>query len=241
AVDGVRLDLSSAAAVRDAAVEVLQQARVLRPDARIRGVTVQPMVRRSDSRELIAAIADDPLFGPVVVFGRGGTAVRIVDDLAVALPPLDLRLAHELIGRTRVARRLKAYRGARAADERAIALVLVKLAQLATDVPQIRQMSLNPFLADHDSTVTVDARIIVGDTPVLHRGRGHPRLAIFPYPKEWERQITLPDSSSAFVRPVRPEDDALFRTFFSHVTDEDLRLRFFQSLKHFSHEFIARL
>src|SRR5690606_40868723 len=107
AVDGVRLDLSSAAAVRDAAVEVLQQARVLRPDARIRGVTVQPMVRRSDSRELIAAIADDPLFGPVVVFGRGGTAVRIVDDLAVALPPLDLRLAHELISSTRVARRLK--------------------------------------------------------------------------------------------------------------------------------------
>ncbi len=241
AVNGVRLDLASIPAVHDAASDVLQQARALRPDARIRGVTVQPMVRRADSRELIAAIADDPLFGPVVVFGRGGTAVRIVDDLAVALPPLDLRLAHELIGRTRISRRLKAYRGVAAADERAVALVLVKLAQLAADVPQIRQMSLNPFLADHAGTITVDARIVIGDTPVLHKGRGHPRLAIFPYPKEWERRIELLDGNPAFVRPVRPEDDALFREFFTHVTDEDLRLRFFQSLKHFSHEFIARL
>lgn len=241
AVNGVRLDLASIPAVHDAASDILQQARALRPDARIRGVIVQPMVHRADSRELIAAIADDPLFGPVVVFGRGGTAVRIVDDLAVALPPLDLRLAHELIGRTRISRRLKAYRGVAAADERAVALVLVKLAQLATDVPQIRQMSLNPFLADHTGAVTVDARIVVGDTPVLHKGRGHPRLAIFPYPKEWERRIQLLDGSPAFVRPVRPEDDALFREFFTHVTDEDLRLRFFQSLKHFSHEFIARL
>ena len=241
AVNGVRLDLASAVAVHAAATDVLRQAAALRPDARVRGVIVQPMVRRAESRELIAAIADDPLFGPVIAFGRGGTAVRIVDDLAVALPPLDLRLAHELIDRTRIARRLKAYRGVQAADERAVALILVKLAQLATDVPQIRQMSLNPFLADHAGTIALDARIIVGDTPVLHRGRGHPRLAIFPYPKEWERRITLIDGSAAFVRPVRPEDDALFREFFTHVTDEDLRLRFFQSLKHFSHEFIARL
>ena len=101
-------------------------------------------------------------------------------------------------------------------------------------------MSLNPFLADHAGTIAVDARIVVGDTPVLHKGRGHPRLAISPIP-EWERRIELMDGEHAFVRPVRPEDDALFREFFTHVTDEDLRLRFFQSLKHFSHEFIARL
>ncbi|MEE7561023.1 GNAT family N-acetyltransferase, partial [Xanthomonas sp. Kuri4-2] len=75
----------------------------------------------------------------------------------------------------------------------------------------------------------------------LHKGRGHPRFAIFPYPKEWERRIATGDGGHAFVRPVRPEDDALFRAFFARVTDEDLRLRFFQSVKHFSHEFIARL
>ncbi|TWG89081.1 acetyltransferase [Luteimonas sp. J16] len=240
-VDGVRLNRGSEQSVRDAAEEVLRLARERRPDARIRGVTVQAMVERPHARELIAAIADDPVFGPVIVFGRGGVAVRVVDDLAVALPPLDLRLAHELIGRTRVSRRLKAHRGERAADERAIALTLVKLAQLAADVPEIRQLSLNPMLSDADGVVVVDARILVGPVQALHRGRGHPRFAIFPYPSELERHITLADGTRAFVRPVRPEDEALFREFFSHVTDEDLRLRFFQSVRHFSHEFIARL
>jgi acetyltransferase len=128
-----------------------------------------------------------------------------------------------------------------AADERAIALVLVKLAQLAADIPEIRQLDINPLLADRDGVIAVDARIAVAPGRKLHKGRGHPRFAIFPYPKEWERTITLADGSDAFVRPVRPEDDAMFREFFTHVTDEDLRLRFFQSVRHFSHEFIARL
>jgi acetyltransferase len=191
--------------------------------------------------ELIAAIVDDALFGPVIVFGRGGTAVRVIDDLAIALPPLDLRLAHELIDRTRVSRRLKTCRGAPAADERAIALTLVKLAQLAADLPEIRQLSLNPLLADQHGVIAVDARVIVKQMPVLHKGRGHPRLAILPYPQQWEREIELGNGQRMFVRPVRPEDEALARKFFTQVTDEDLRLRFFGAARHFSHEFIARL
>ncbi|MDR6675471.1 bifunctional acetate--CoA ligase family protein/GNAT family N-acetyltransferase [Xanthomonas sp. 1678] len=240
-VDGVRLNLVSAQAVQDAAEGILARARAARPDARIDGVLVQPTLLRPKARELIAGIADDPTFGPVIVFGRGGTAVEVIDDKALALPPLDLRLAHELIGRTRVSRILKAYRDVPAADERAVAMVLVKLAQLAADLPEIRELDINPLLADRDGVIAVDARVAVAPSRRLHKGRGHPRFAIFPYPKEWERRIVLNDGAAAFVRPVRPEDDALFRSFFARVTDEDLRLRFFQAVKHFSHEFIARL
>lgn len=240
-VDGVRLNLANANAVREAAAAILQRARERRPEARIEGVLVQPTVLRPKARELIAGIADDPVFGPVIAFGRGGTAVEVINDQAVALPPLDLRLAHELIARTRVSRVLKAYRDVPAADERAVALVLVKLAQLAADIPEIQQLDINPLLADREGVVAVDARIAVARGRALHKGRGHPRFAIFPYPKEWERTIELADGQPALVRPVRPEDDAMFREFFTHVTDEDLRLRFFQSVRHFSHEFIARL
>ncbi|MEI2796490.1 bifunctional acetate--CoA ligase family protein/GNAT family N-acetyltransferase [Pseudoxanthomonas sp. F11] len=240
-VDGVRLNLANASAVREAAAGILQRARERRPEARIEGVLVQPTVLRPKARELIAGIADDPVFGPVIAFGRGGTAVEVINDQAVALPPLDLRLAHELIARTRVSRVLKAYRDVPAADERAVALVLVKLAQLAADIPEIQQLDINPLLADREGVVAVDARIAVARGRALHKGRGHPRFAIFPYPKEWERTIELADGQPALVRPVRPEDDAMFREFFTHVTDEDLRLRFFQSVRHFSHEFIARL
>ncbi|MCR6625699.1 MAG: bifunctional acetate--CoA ligase family protein/GNAT family N-acetyltransferase [Pseudoxanthomonas sp.] len=240
-VDGVRLNLPNANAVREAAATILQRARERRPDARIEGVLVQPTLLRPKARELIAGIADDPVFGPVIAFGRGGTAVEVINDQAVALPPLDLRLAHELIARTRVSRVLKAYRDVPAADERAVALVLVKLAQLAADIPEIQQLDINPLLADRDGVVAVDARIAVARGRALHKGRGHPRFAIFPYPTEWERTILLGDGQPALVRPVRPEDDAMFRAFFTHITDEDLRLRFFQSVRHFSHEFIARL
>lgn len=241
-VGGVRLNLASAAAVREEAAGILERARQARPDARIDGVMVQPMIVKPKARELICGLADDPTFGPVVVFGRGGTAVEVIDDKSLALPPLDLRLAHELIGRTRVSRILKAYRDVPAADERAVALVLVKLAQLAADVPQVRELDINPLLADKDGVISVDARVAIApwDGPV-QKGPWHSRFVVRPYPKEWEREEQLPHGRRMFVRPVRPEDEALFLDFFTHVTDEDLRLRFFSAVRHFSHEFIARL
>ena len=241
-VDGVRLNLVSEAAVRDAAAGILDRARQLRPQARIEGVTVHPMIVKAKARELIAGIADDATFGPVIVFGRGGTAVEVIDDKALALPPLDLRLAHDLISRTRVSRILKAYRDVPAADERAVALVLVKLAQLAADVPQVRELDINPLLADRDGVIAVDARVAIAPHPgPAQKGPWHTSFVIRPYPKEWERTVELAHGRRMFVRPVRPEDEEMFRGFFARVTDEDLRLRFFSAVRHFSHEFIARL
>jgi acetyltransferase len=213
----------------------------VRPDARITGVTIHPMVLRLKARELIAGIADDPTFGPVIVFGRGGTAVEVIGDKALALPPLDLELARDLIGRTRVSRVLRAYRDVPAADIDAIALLLVKLAQLAADLPEIRELDLNPVLADQNGLIAVDARIAVATVEPARRGpSSHPRFAIRPYPKEWERHAQLRDGTKIFVRPVRPEDEPLYGPFFAAVTPEDLRLRFFAPVKEFGHTFIAR-
>jgi acetyltransferase len=159
----------------------------------------------------------------------------------LALPPLDLALARRLIARTRVARILKAYRNVPAADERAIELLLVKLAQLVADFPEIREIDLNPVLADETGVIAVDARVSVA--PVEKpRGSpsGHPRFAIRPYPKEWERHATLRDGTALLMRPVRPEDERLYGPFLAAVSREDLRLRFFAPVKDFSHAFIAR-
>ena len=241
-IGGVRLNLASERAVRAAASDILHRARAAKPEARISGVTVFPMIVRPKARELIIGIADDPTFGPVVVFGQGGTAVEVIDDKALALPPLDLALARGLVARTRVARILKAYRNVPAADERSIELLLVKLAQLAADFPEIREVDLNPVLADESGVIAVDARVSIApvERPV-HAPSGHPRFAIKPYPQEWERRLNLPDGMPVLVRPVRPEDETLYRQFFAAVTQEDLRLRFFAPLKEFSHPFIARL
>ncbi|WP_414471925.1 GNAT family N-acetyltransferase [Microvirga sp. M2] len=238
-IGGVQLDLTTEESVRKAAADIFERAARLRPDAAITGVMVQPMVRRAKARELIAGLADDPAFGPVVLFGRGGTAVEVINDRALALPPLDLKLADDLIAHTRVARRLKAYRDVPAADERAIALTLVKIAQLAADVPEVRELDINPLLADHTGVIAVDARVLVA--PEVRKGSGHPRFAVRPYPTEWERMITLRNGRKAFVRPVRPEDEEAFKRFFEKITPEDLRLRFFAPVRDFSHTFLARL
>jgi acetyltransferase len=240
-IGGVRLNLTTEDAVRSAAAEILAKARAARPDARIAGVIVQPMVLRPKARELIAGIADDPTFGPVVVFGRGGTAVEVINDKALALPPLDMKLAGDLIARTRVSRVLKAYRNVPAAREADVALVLVKIAQLAADLPEIRELDINPLLADETGVLALDARVAVAPLEVRFKGTGNPRFAVRPYPKEWERRVALAGGRRMFVRPLRPEDEAMVNAFFGRVTPEDLRLRFFAPVKDFSHAFIARL
>jgi acetyltransferase len=241
-VDGVRLNLASEAAVRRAAAEIIARARAARPDAHIEGVIVQSMVARPKARELLIGLADDPIFGPVVAFGWGGTAVATIDDKALALPPLDLNLARDLIARTRVARLLKAYRNVPAAREDEVALVLVKIAQLAADVPEIRELDINPLLADDAGVIAVDARVAIAPLSAeCRRGPGHPRFAVRPYPKEWERSIRLRRGNEVFVRPVRPDDETLMRAFFTKVTMEDVRLRFFAPVREFSQKFIARL
>ena len=240
-VGGVRLNLTNDDAVRAAAADILGRARALKPEARITGITVFPMIVWQTARELIVGVADDPTFGPVVAFGQGGTAVEVISDKALALPPLDMALAHQLIARTRVSRILKAYRNVPAADERAIELLLVKLGQLIADFPEIREIDLNPVLADETGVMAVDARVSIA--PVDRRRRapsGHPRFAVRPYPKEWERKVALPDGKHILVRPIRPEDETLYPAFLAAVTAEDLRLRFFASVKDFSHAFIAR-
>lgn len=240
-VGGVKLNLTSERAVHAATADILQRARAMKPHARIDGVTIHPMILRPGARELIAGLADDPTFGPVVVFGRGGTAVEVINDKALALPPLDLNLAKDLIARTRVSRILKSYRDVPAADENAVALLLVKLAQMAADLPEIRELDINPLLADKNGVIAVDAQISIAPLSDAVRGSGHYRFAIRPYPKEWERHITLKNGKGVFVRPVRPEDEHLYPEFFAQVSRDDIRLRFFSAIKELTHPFIARL
>ncbi|QDW38853.1 bifunctional acetate--CoA ligase family protein/GNAT family N-acetyltransferase [Bradyrhizobium sp. KBS0727] len=240
-VGGVVLNLTGADAVRRAATEILARARSMRPDARISGVMVQAMVVRAKARELILGLADDPTFGTVVVFGHGGIAVEIINDKALALPPLDLQLARSLIERTRVSRLLRAYRDVPAVKQDSVAMVLVKLAQMAADIPEIRELDINPLLADENGVLAIDARVAVGRVERKFRGSGPANFAVRPYPSQWQRHLTIKEGWRVFVRPIRPEDEPLIHELLQHVTLQDLRLRFFAPMKHFSHEFIARM
>ncbi len=240
-VGGVVLNLTSPEAVRAATGDIIARAKALRPEARIAGVIVQAMVVRPKARELILGLADDPTFGTVVVFGRGGTAVEIINDKALALPPLDLQLARSLIERTRVSRLLRGYRDVPAVKQDAVAMVLVKIAQMAADIPEIRELDINPLLADENGVLAVDARMAVGKVERKFGGSGPANFAVRPYPSQWQRHLDVKGGWRVSVRPIRPEDEPELHEFLKHVTSHDLRLRFFAPMKEFSHEFIARL
>ncbi|WP_420133416.1 bifunctional acetate--CoA ligase family protein/GNAT family N-acetyltransferase [Rhodopseudomonas sp.] len=240
-VGGVVLNLTSAEAVRSAVVEIVDRAAKLRPKARIDGVIVQPMIIRRKARELTVGIADDPTFGPVIAFGHGGTAVEVIDDRSLALPPLDLPLANSLIARTRVSKLLQAYRDVPAVKDGVVALTLVKLSQMAADFPEIHELDINPLLADESGVVVIDARVMVRKAQRKFAGLGNTTFAVKPYPSQWERHFEVKDGWRVLARPLRPDDEPAIHAFLQHVTPEDLRLRFFAAMKEFSHAFIARL
>jgi acetyltransferase len=235
-VGGVVLDLVGAAAVKSAAGDMLERVRRQRPESRVDGVTVEPMVRRRHAHELILGMMEDAQFGPVILFGAGGVATELLADRALALPPLNLALARELMERTRVFKLLRGFRDRPPAALDEIARALVRISQMAIDLPELVELDINPLLADGDGVLALDARIRVRPAPAA----GAARLAIRPYPRELEETVQL--AGRQFVlRPVRPEDEPRFREAFTRLSPQTVRLRFFAAMRELPHALAARL
>ena len=235
-VGGVALNLKSADAVRAAVDSIAARVAELRPDAGLDGFTVQQMIRRPGAHELLAGCFVDDVFGPIIMFGHGGTAVEVIRDRAVALPPLNMAIAGRLIAATRVSRLLEGYRDRPRADMDAIRLVLLKLAQLVIDFPEVAELDINPLLADDRGVTALDARVVVRTAA----GLGVTRLAIRPYPDGLEEEVTLRSGETVLLRPIRPEDEAAHAAFFRRLELEDLRFRFFAVVKPPDHDTLAR-
>ena len=238
-VGGVRLGLRSAQEAVRAAEQMQRRVVELKPEARIEGFTVQPMVTRPNAHELLMGVYEDRLFGPTILFGAGGTATEIIHDTAVALPPLDAELARDLMEQTRIYKLLEGYRDRPPADLAAIAEALRRLSQLVIDCPAVKELDINPLLADETGVIALDARLRIEPSEVEMAGP-NPNLAIRPYPNQWERWIATDNGFRVFVRPIKPADEHLYGDFVAKLSREDIRFRFLTPRKEFSHKFIAR-
>lgn len=236
-VGGVALGLDNAEAVSEAASRMLSRVARFCPGAEIEGFTVQQMVRKPDAFELILGIVDDATFGPVILFGQGGTAVEVVRDKAMALPPLNRVLAEDLISRTRVSRLLEGYRGRPPADGNAIVSVLMALGDLAADHPEVAELDINPLWADEKGVIALDARVRI----LPAKGKGTSRFAIRPYPTSLEASLADREGHAYPLRPIRPEDAALIDDLLEHTDAEDIRLRFLSPLRKLPRQLAARL
>jgi acetyltransferase len=235
-VGGVALGLHDATATREAAVVMLQRVVSARPDAVLEGFSVQAMVRRPQALELIVGASIDPLFGPVLLFGAGGTAVEVIADRAIALPPLNAPLARALIERTRVVKLLRGWRDVPASDIDAIVGVLTAVAQLLADEPRIAEIDINPLLADADGVIALDARVRVS----AEAPGGAAQFAIRPYPAELSETITW-QGRRLTLRPIRPEDEAQHLAFLERLDPIDVRMRVFYSRRRIERSELARL
>ena len=238
-VGGVRLNVATAADLRPAWRGLTADVRAARPEARIDGVTVEAMAKLPHARELVVGAARDPVFGPTILFGSGGTMVEVMADTAVGLPPLTAVLADRLIDRTRAARLLQAVRNHPAADRAAIVDVLLRLSDLLIDLPQVLEVDINPLLAGPSGVLAVDVRMRIA-RPAPGRGP-YAHLAIAPWPRHLVSQMVLPDGAALTIRPLRPEDAALTRDFVRSLSPEARRYRFMQTIEELSPEMLARL
>ena len=225
-VGGVALDLADADEVKQAAVAMAKRVRERAPKAKLNGYTVQEMVVKPKAHEVIVGAAVDAVFGPVILFGQGGVAVEVVADRAVALPPLNMALAADLISRTRVSRLLDGYRDRAPANRMALQRTLLQVSQLVSDVAGIVEIDINPLLADDSGVIALDARIRVATSTLS----GAQRMAIRPYPGELEEQAIIM-GRNVVLRPIRPEDEPQHTQFLERVDREDLRLRFFHAVR----------
>jgi acetyltransferase len=236
-VGGVALDLGSEQAVMDAVGAMHDKVCTAAPGARVDGFVVQPMIKRPHAVELILGAAEDPVFGPILLVGHGGVAAEVIDDKALALPPLDPVLAEDALSRTRVDRLLRGYRDRAPAARGAVCDAMVRLSQLIADVGEIAELDINPLLADADGVIALDARIVVAAPEGRERAA---RFAIKPYPVELETEVAHGEERLR-LRPIRPDDEALLQAFTRRLTPEDIRMRFFGPMRELSHEMAARL
>lgn len=239
-VDGVRLNISNANSVRSAFNQLMDAVKQHRPEAKIDGVTVERMYSKPNSRELMAGVIRDPVFGPVITFGAGGTMLEFIRDRATALPPLNANIIENLICRTRVAKLLGQFRNQPPVDHQAIVRILQRLSDLVVELPHIRELDINPFVVNEEGATVLDARIVV-DSPYM-RTEQYGHMAIHPYPADLVFQHQLADGSDLVIRPIRPEDADIEQAFVNGLSEQSKRFRFMhvinemtpQMLSHFT-------
>jgi len=239
----VRAEAHGLGAVLETSAEVRQAAQHMLAGAggegrgRVQAISVERMVRRQGTHEVMIRIADDAIFGPVITFGHGGLATDVIGDRAVALPPLNTSLAGELLSRTRVHRLLQGYGECPRANIEALQLALVQVSQMIVELPEIAALEINPLLVDDQGVFAVDAQIMIAaPSEALER-----RLAIRPYPKDLEEEFVLPNGRTVMLRPIRPEDEPAHHDFIAKCSPDDLRLRFFHLVRRLPHAEMARL
>jgi acetyltransferase len=239
---GVALNIMNAASARDNYNDMVERVQRIQPGARINGVTVQKMAHARRGREIYVGLVTDDPFGPVIVFGAGGTMIELLNDRAMELPPLNQFLARRLIDRSRVAETLGEWRGASAVDMDALEQVLLRVSEMVCELPHLREMDINPIIVDESGAVAVDARIVIDSAPQTSNGRAsdYHHLSILPYPARYEKTLPLSGGGEYTLRPIHPDDAQMLKKLVSELSPQSRYFRFVSSMVELPPSLLAR-
>jgi acetyltransferase len=241
-VGGVRLDLSNDDEVRNAYVTMERTVGQKYSPADFLGVTVQPMLNLKDGYELILGASPDPQFGPVVLFGTGGTLVEVFKDRALAIPPLNTTLARLTMSRTKIFNALKGVRGRPPVDLAELDKLFVRFSQLVVEQRWIKEIDINPLFVSHEQIIALDGRVVLYEPEVKESEL--PKLAIRPYPSQYVKQFQNKTGEAFVLRPIRPEDEPKMVKFHEKLSEESVYLRYFRAFnldQRVEHERLTRI
>ncbi len=239
-VGGVVLNLQTEAEVRAAFDRIVTTAEARRPDAEVLGVTVQKMVDTRNGTELIVGTKRDPVFGSILLVGMGGITAELFQDRALGLPPLNERLARRMLEALKAWRLLQGYRGRPGANIDRLIEILMRFSYLVADHPEIGELDINPLLVTPADVIALDARVVVERDYRPRTSLRFEHLAIRPYPEEYVSSGVLPDGTPVTLRPLKPEDEQLWRDLLHRCSPDTLRYRFRYLFKEATHEMARR-
>jgi acetyltransferase len=241
-VMGVALNIMNAASARDNYNDMVERVKRLQPEAAINGVTVQKMAHARRGREIYVGLVTDEPFGPVIVFGAGGAMIELFNDRAMELPPLNQFLARRLIDRSRVAETLGAWRGASPVNFEALEQILLRVSEMVCELPQLREMDINPIIIDDGGAVAVDARIVIDSAPQASSGSAshYNHLSILPYPARYEQVLPLRGGGEYTIRPIHPDDAQMLKRLVRELSPQSRYFRFVSSMAELPPLLLAR-
>lgn len=237
---GVAVNLEDENMVLTAYQKIIASVKEKQPQARLEGVTVQPMINAKNGIEMIAGIKADPVFGTVMLVGMGGVNAELLGDRALGFPPLNERLARRMLESLKMWPLILGYRGRPPADLKKLIEVLVRLSYLAADYPEIKELDINPLLVTPEEVVALDARVIIDRSQVSKKTEHYAHLVLRPYPEKYTSVIELKDGARVTLRPIKPEDEPMWMDLLASCSKETIYSRFRYFFQWASHEVAIR-
>jgi acetyltransferase len=237
AVAETRLDVSSDAEVRRIFEHMMQALAEQRPGAEFRGVLIEKMHSKPHSRSLSLGIHQDPTFGPVISLSIGGDSTPISRHRSVQLPPLNQFLIDQMLDEPTMKAYLDAWQYKPAVSRAAVAAVLRRLSEIATEMPDVFSLDINPLEVSEYGAVALGIRVVLERKP---SDRPYTQLAIHPYPLQWQKTLTNKHGNQFLLRPIRPTDGESIRELVRNMSAESRYFRFMHALNDLSPRMVVQ-